>query len=315
MASCCSLFAKGTSSNINAIITRMQALSTKTQTLDRGSKTGPHLFTDFMENTDEEEEGDGDVEGFDEDNIVAYLNTLHGCIIAKHVAPHIGYIPGIKPGNILFEHRRQAVGAAMQSPAGPFKVMILGGPLGLGKTLVALAVAALSWKPGDVSSFIVAPLSCCNQCGWLRLMLFLMERIRFPFRPAEIPGRDYILFISCCGGEPCRKVPVCHQRLQCGAGDPRPRETELFLRSGSLGSEPWKPIGKCMILDEAHVIKNRNTRTFAAVTALREQFEGCLTLTGTPLDDTWEDGYALLSLLKGHPITSFKIFQKIFKES
>ncbi|KAJ4029167.1 hypothetical protein NW761_005702 [Fusarium oxysporum] len=142
-----------------------------------------------------------------------------------------------------------------------------------------------------------------------------MERIRFPFRPAEIPGRDYILFISYCGGEPCRKVPGCHQRLQCGAGDPRPRETELFLRSGSLGSEPWKPIGKCMILDEAHVIKNRNTRTFAAVTALREQFEGCLTLTGTPLDNTWEDGYALLSLLKGHPITSFKIFQKIFKES
>ncbi|KAK2676361.1 SNF2, N-terminal [Fusarium oxysporum f. sp. vasinfectum] len=70
-----------------------------------------------------------------------------------------------------------------------------------------------------------------------------------------------------------------------------------------------------MILDEAHVIKNRNTRTFAAVTALREQFEGCLTLTGTPLDNTWEDGYALLSLLKGHPITSFKIFQKIFKEN
>ncbi|EXM23008.1 hypothetical protein FOTG_09356 [Fusarium oxysporum f. sp. vasinfectum 25433] len=299
--------AKDTSGNINTIITRMQALSTKTQTLDRGSKTGPHLFTDFMENTDEEDEDDEDVEGFDEDNIVAYLNTLHGCIIAKHVAPHIGYIPGLKPGNILFEHRRQAVGAAMQSPAGPFKVMILGGPLGLGKTLVALAVAALSWKPGDISSLIVAPLSCSCYLP--------SRRIRFPFRPAEIPGRDYILFISYCGGEPCRKVPGYHQRLQCGAGDPLPKETELFLRSGSLGSEPWKPIRKCMILDEAHVIKNRNTRTFAAVTALREQFEGCLTLTGTPLDNTWEDGYALLSLLKGHPITSFKIFQKIFKES
>ncbi|KAH7206904.1 hypothetical protein DER44DRAFT_825832 [Fusarium oxysporum] len=309
--------AKDTSSNINAIITRIHALSTKTQTLDRGSKTGPHLFTDFMENTDEEDEDedDEDVEGFDEDNIVANLNTLHGCIIAKHVAPHIGYIPGLKPGNILFEHRRQAVGAAMQSPAGPFKGMILGDPLGLRKTLVTLAVAALSWNPGDISSLIVAPLSCCNQCGWLGLMLSLMERIRFPFRPAEILGRDYILFISYCGGEPCRKVPGCHQRLQCRAGDPLPKETELFPRSGSLGSEPRKPIGKSMILDEAHVIKNRNTRTFAAVTALREQFEGCLTLTGTPLDNTWEDGYAPLSLLKGHPITSFKIFQKIFKES
>lgn len=69
-----------------------------------------------------------------------------------------------------------------------------------------------------------------------------------------------------------------------------------------------------MVLDEAHVIKNRNIRTFAAVTALREQFEGYLTLTGTPLDNIWEDGYALLSLLKGHPITSFKIFQKILKK-
>ncbi|SCO85608.1 uncharacterized protein FRV6_09735 [Fusarium oxysporum] len=293
--------AKDTSGNINAIITGMQALSTKTQTLDRGSKTGPHLFTDFMENTDEEDEDDEDVEGFDEDNIVAYLNTLHGCIIAKHVAPHIGYIPGLKPGNILFEHRRQAVGAAMQSPAGPFKVMILGGS------------PRTRQDPGSARG------GCFVLEAWRYLLTHrctsFMLRIRFPFRPAEIPGRDYILFISYCGGEPCRKVPGCHQRLQCGAGDPRPRETKLFLRSGSLGSEPWKPIGKCMILDEAHVIKNRNTRTFAAVTALREQFEGCLTLTGTPLDNTWEDGYALLSLLKGHPITSFKIFQKIFKES
>lgn len=56
-----------------------------------------------------------------------------------------------------------------------------------------------------------------------------------------------------------------------------------------------------MILDDAHTIKNRNTRTFAAVNALRGQFEGCLALTGTPLDNTWEDGYALPSLLEGHP--------------
>ncbi|EWG41911.1 hypothetical protein FVEG_15359 [Fusarium verticillioides 7600] len=65
-----------------------------------------------------------------------------------------------------------------------------------------------------------------------------------------------------------------------------------------------------MIIDEAHIIKNRNTRTFAAAAALGGQFEGCLALTGTPLDNTWEDEYALLSLLKGHPIADFNIFLK-----
>lgn len=69
-----------------------------------------------------------------------------------------------------------------------------------------------------------------------------------------------------------------------------------------------------MIIDEAHIIKNRNTRTFAAAAALGGQFEGCLALTGTPLDNTWEDEYALLSLLKGHPIADFNIFLSTFKE-
>lgn len=56
-----------------------------------------------------------------------------------------------------------------------------------------------------------------------------------------------------------------------------------------------------MILDDAHTIKNRNTLTFAAITALRGQFEARLALTGTPLYNTWEGGYALPSLLEEHP--------------
>ncbi|KAF5537457.1 global transactivator [Fusarium napiforme] len=43
------------------------------------------------------------------------------------------------------------------------------------------------------------------------------------------------------------------------------KRPKLVLLSGCLKSEPWKPIGKCMILDEAHIIKNRNTRIFAAI--------------------------------------------------
>lgn len=46
----------------------------------------------------------------------------------------------------------------MRSLAGPLKGMMLGDPPGLSKTLVALAVAALSWELGDGPSLIVAPL-------------------------------------------------------------------------------------------------------------------------------------------------------------
>jgi hypothetical protein len=58
-----------------------------------------------------------------------------------------------------------------------------------------------------------------------------------------------------------------------------PKRPKLVFLSGSLESDPCKPMGKCMILDEAHVIRNRNTRTFAAVTSLHEQFEDCMALT------------------------------------
>jgi hypothetical protein len=38
-------------------------------------------------------------------------------------------------------------------------------------------------------------------------------------------------------------------------------------------------------------------------------------MTGTPLDNKRDDGYTLLSMLHGHPITSFLLFQAAFLES
>ncbi|KAG5746192.1 hypothetical protein H9Q69_004018 [Fusarium xylarioides] len=202
-------------------------------------------------------------------------------IITEHDAPRAGRIPSLRYGNTLFEHQKHAVGAAMRSLAAPLKGMILGDPSGLGKALEALAVAALSWEPGDGPSLIVAPLSCCSQ------------------RMAEIDAffdTDAIKYYN-------SYLTVLF-----------PKRPKLVLRSVSLESGPWKPIGKCMILDEAHIIKNRNTRTFAAVTALRGHFEGCPDLTGTPLDNTWEHGYALPRRLEGYPITDFNILLQASKK-
>ncbi|KAF5686635.1 CHD3-type chromatin-remodeling factor PICKLE [Fusarium circinatum] len=79
-----------------------------------------------------------------------------------------------------------------------------------------------------------------------------------------------------------------------------------------LEQEPQRPIGEWLILDEAHAIKNRESRTYHSIAALRVQFHSCLMMTGTPLDNKWNDAYALISMIHGHPITSFLLFQAAF---
>ncbi|KAJ4045994.1 hypothetical protein NW761_008007 [Fusarium oxysporum] len=89
----------------------------------------------------------------------------------------------------------------------------------------------------------------------------------------------------------------------------------LVLLSGVLDQEPRRPMGEWLILDEAHAIKNRERRTYHSIFTLRLQFDSCLMMTGTPLDNKWDDSYALLSILHGHPITSFLPFQAAFLQS
>lgn len=62
-----------------------------------------------------------------------------------------------------------------------------------------------------------------------------------------------------------------------------------------------KHLGKVLVLDEAQVIKNARGQTYAAISKLREHFDGCVMLTGTPLDNR-RDAYSLFSLLRAHPI-------------
>ncbi|KAF5675721.1 global transactivator [Fusarium circinatum] len=90
---------------------------------------------------DEDEDG-GDI---DEKGTVTYLNTLHDMIQHTLRAP-------------------EACGGSRYAvTCWPPQVHDIGRPSWVGKTLVALAVAALSWEPGEGPSIIGAPLSCCSQ--------------------------------------------------------------------------------------------------------------------------------------------------------
>ncbi|KAF9779057.1 hypothetical protein IL306_002743 [Fusarium sp. DS 682] len=94
-----------------------------------------------------------------------------------------------------------------------------------------------------------------------------------------------------------------------------PKRPMLVFLSGIFDREPRNPMAEWLILDEAHSIKNRESRTYHSVSTLREQFDGCLMMTGTPLDNKWQDDYALLRMLKGHPISNFLLFKAAFLQS
>ena len=61
-------------------------------------------------------------------------------------------------------------------------------------------------------------------------------------------------------------------------------------------------LGPVLVLDEVHHIKNYTSRAYAAIRKLRERLDTYIVMSDTQLDNTRMDGYAALSLLRGHDI-------------
>lgn len=91
----------------------------------------------------------------------------------------------------------------------------------------------------------------------------------------------------------------------------RPRVT---LLSGIWAMDGVNFLGRFLALDEAHTIKNHSSRVYAAARKLRDQFVVVLLATGTMLDNTWADVYALVSLLRGHPFTNMLRMREVFTD-
>ena len=92
-----------------------------------------------------------------------------------------------------------------------------------------------------------------------------------------------------------------------------PGRPSLSLLSG-LFLDGLARLGRLLVLDEAHTIKNTDSCTYAAVALLRRQFEACIMLTGTPLDNTWIDAFALFNLLSGHRIRTMTNMREAFTD-
>ncbi|RGP77304.1 global transactivator [Fusarium longipes] len=94
-----------------------------------------------------------------------------------------------------------------------------------------------------------------------------------------------------------------------------PKRPMVVLLSNALEQNLKRLMGEWLIPGEAHGIKNQGSRTYHAISKLRDTFDCCLMMTGTPLDNKWHDAYALFSMLRGHPLSSFLLFQAAFLQN
>jgi SNF2 family DNA or RNA helicase len=93
-----------------------------------------------------------------------------------------------------------------------------------------------------------------------------------------------------------------------------PSRPKVVLLSGIWKMEGVRHIGRFLGLDEAHTIKNHSGRAYAAVRRFCDQFKVCILATGTMLDNTRADSFALVSLLRGHPFTTMLRVREIFTD-
>jgi len=68
----------------------------------------------------------------------------------------------------------------------------------------------------------------------------------------------------------------------------------------------------CLILDEAHNIRNPTSYSWHAAMTLRKRATFALLLTGTMFPNRYTDVYAVLRMVRGHPFTDEKVFKSHF---
>lgn len=102
------------------------------------------------------------------------------------------------------------------------------------------------------------------------------------------------------------------EAYQQGRSHEVPKKPTASPLSSMFSLQGGPRLGKYLVLDDAHVVNNTETPRFAAISQLREAFDACVMMTGTLLETTWLDSFALLSLLKGHPIASLSIMRSTF---
>jgi superfamily II DNA or RNA helicase len=151
---------------------------------------------------------------------------------------------------------------------------VLADDMGLGKTVQTLAAVLAAKEAGELTEpvLVVAPTSV--------LATWRAEAGRFtPDLVVAELGRT-----SRTRGRPVTEVVA-------GADLVVTSYAVVRIDAAEFAAQPWRAV----LLDEAHTVKNHQSKTYAAVRRLRRPFT--LALTGTPVENGLMDLWSLLSLV------------------
>ncbi|KAM0327376.1 hypothetical protein ACHAPQ_007392 [Fusarium lateritium] len=277
---------------------------------DNNNQNPDNEYTPPDEASDSESEGEEDDGAFDESSVCDFIRKLHPKIVGKLHARAEYHIPGLQPDKKLQVHQALAVGAALLASKSRFKGMILADSPGLGKTLTALSVIAL--RGG--TAIVVAPPSCVTQ--WKQevhrffgnsmpcISLLAEQATPVQLHQYRIVITSYHQIAAELGRKERYLAAVVEYDAQNPGSKTRPKRPSLTILSGILEQQGAKPLARTLILDEVHMVKNTSSRMFRAIHRARQLTNFCLMMSGTPVDNTWFDLYAMFSLLYGHKINT-----------
>lgn len=173
------------------------------------------------------------------------------------------------------------------------KRVLLGDEMGLGKTVTALALAKHLSNEGAKRILVVFPLAILE--NWRREVLKHTD-----FIPQVLYGDDFDTSLATWVSEGGLALAT-FESLQKVNQD----ASIAQIRSADL-----------VIVDEAHFIKNPDTKRTAAVLPWINSAEHVLLMTGTPLENTLEEFETLISYVQPHlPIPEDKLAYSKFRQA
>ncbi|KKY29424.1 putative dna repair and recombination protein rad54 [Diaporthe ampelina] len=257
-----------------------------------------------------------DNESYDEDDdyddtiILEWLNSkkTRAYITAKYEPDHLDNVPGLRPDVVPYDHQAAGASIIKDSLDSPRQGIIIGDLPGLGKTLQVLMAVASTREPGDGPCVVVCPTSCVSQWKQEAAKFFYESNMKTIVLTGEAVSPvelfKYQLVVTSYSqvvSELVRYRKFFKDMKDYTPGAKLPKRPTLTLLS-AIFTFSTKLMGKMLVLDEAQLIKNPKSRSFSTMSVLREYFQSCVMLTGTPLDNTWKDAFSLLKLLRDHPI-------------
>ncbi|CCG83604.1 putative SWI/SNF family DNA-dependent ATPase Ris1 [Taphrina deformans PYCC 5710] len=247
-------------------------------------------------------------EAYDQNQISAEdLNNLLANISDKDIPPEQRVPNPVGLTKYLMEHQRVGLTWLIATESGTNKGGILADAMGLGKTIQAIAIM-LSRPSEDKlckSTLVVAPVALLRQ--WereIRTMTFPSPSIYIHHGPkkflksSEVTKFDVVLTsFNTIGYEEAAQTRYDENlaKLSTDAGE---------LPACPMLNTKWYRV----ILDEAHCIKNKATRSAKGCCNLQATHRWAL--TGTPMQNSVEELYSLISFLRIKPYNDHKAFTR-----